>query len=90
MVAVAAALFTIGVAMGALAPGPWSDTSLPPRQRAALLLKQMNLTEKINYVHGGCDGYELYTHTHARTRTYRYLYTVAQYSLQTLANPVGY
>lgn len=49
-------LFIVGT-LAMLSPGPWSDTALPPRQRAAFLLKEMNLTEKINYVHGGCSGY---------------------------------
>ncbi len=32
--------------------GPWSDKSLPPDQRADLLIQQMTLEEKLSLVHG--------------------------------------
>ena len=57
MAVVAVAVAMVGLFTGALVAGPWSDTSLPPARRAALLMKEMNATEKINYVHGGCSGY---------------------------------
>jgi beta-glucosidase len=59
------ALFAAGLAVGAAqlalsqAPagaakpkGPWMDTSLSPDERAAMVLKEMTLDEKIQLVHG--------------------------------------
>eukprot|EP01050_Picozoa_sp_SAG11_P010219 SAG11_NODE_1011_length_6195_cov_4.901247_5_plen_325_part_00 len=40
-----------------LAPGPWRDSSLPPAQRAEMLLAEMNQYEKLGFLHGGCKGY---------------------------------
>lgn len=40
-----------------LAPGPWRDASLPPAQRAGMLLAKMNQSEKLGFLHGGCKGY---------------------------------
>ena len=36
----------------ALVPGPWADRSLPPAQRAQLLLANLTLAEKIGFLHG--------------------------------------
>jgi len=49
------ALFFAGasaLAQGAPPPRPWMDTSLSPDQRADLVIKQMTLDEKMNFVHG--------------------------------------
>ena len=35
-----------------LAPGPWADPSLPPAQRAELLLANLTLAEKVGLLHG--------------------------------------
>lgn len=40
----------------ALIQGPWSDRSLGPDERAAALLKEMNLDEKIQMLHGPASG----------------------------------
>jgi beta-glucosidase len=52
VVIVAAAL---GLAAGSPAAKPWRDKSLSPDQRAALLLGQMTLDEKLSLVHGTAD-----------------------------------
>ena len=39
-----------------LAPGPWAERSLPPGQRAALLLANLTQAEKLGFLHGGCKG----------------------------------
>jgi beta-glucosidase len=53
--ALAALLLASGIGMGATAPEPlrpWMNTSLDPDQRAALLIAQLTLDEKILLVHG--------------------------------------
>src|SRR5271156_4596239 len=39
--------------------GPWMDATLPPDQRADLVISQMTLDEKIGLVHGA-EGYTAY------------------------------
>ena len=36
--------------------GPWMDKSLPPDQRADMVIAQMTIDEKIQLVHGGQAG----------------------------------
>jgi beta-glucosidase len=36
---------------------PWMNTADTPHDRAAKLVKAMNLTEKLNLFHGSCGGY---------------------------------
>lgn len=46
------ALLAIAVPVAALVPGPWSDTSLPAQQRAALVVANLTLDEKLAFLHG--------------------------------------
>ena len=39
-----------------LIPGPWSSTSLPPKQRAAALAAAMTLDEQLSLLHGPASG----------------------------------
>ena len=41
--------------------GPWMDKSLPPDQRADMVMEQMTLDEKISLVHGA-GGFEAAGH----------------------------
>ena len=40
----------------ALVPGPWSDTTIPAKRRAALLAANLTLDEKIQFLHGPPTG----------------------------------
>jgi beta-glucosidase len=55
LICASAALFVSGAsafAQAAPADRPWMDKSLSPDQRADLVIKQMKLDEKMNFVHG--------------------------------------
>ncbi|MGC2638873.1 MAG: glycoside hydrolase family 3 C-terminal domain-containing protein [Acidobacteriaceae bacterium] len=46
------ALLTIALSAGAQTNRPWMNQSLSPDQRADLVIKEMTLDEKMNFVHG--------------------------------------